>query len=92
MSGNSLMAVGQPNRFTRQSVQVARKNPVSPMVLRQLIQMVTELGHKVDSALATRPPQVVQVRQVEARPVEVKPPVKAPEEKVDRKKMRTMFD
>ena len=95
MNGNSLIAVGQPNRFARQSVQVARPNPASPMVLQQLMQMLADLNHKVDT-LAARPPQVVQVRQVESRPVEVKPPAKsvakAPKEKVDRKEMRTMFD
>lgn len=92
MSGNSLMVVGQPNRFARQTTQLARPNPASPMALQQLMQLVADLGHKVDSALAVRPPQVVQVKPVESRQVEVKPPTKAPEEKVDRKKMRNMFD
>ena len=95
MNGNSLMVVGQPNRFARQSVQVARPNPASPMVLQRFMQLLTDLNHKVDT-LATRPPQVIQVKPVESRPVEVKPPAKsaakAPEEKVDRKEMRTMFD
>lgn len=92
MNGNSLMVVGQPNRFTRQpTIQLARPNPASPMVLQRFMQLLADLNHKVDT-LATRPPQVVQVKPVESRPVEVKPPAKAPEEKVDRKKMRNMFD
>ena len=88
MSGNSLMTIGQPNRFARQTTQIARPNRPSPRVLEWLMQLVAEL----DSALAVRPAQPVQVKQVESRQIDVKPPAKAPEEKVDRKKMRNMFD
>jgi len=89
------MVVGQPNRFARQTTQIARQKLASPLVLQKFMQLLADLNHKVDT-LAARPPQVVQVKSVESRPVEVKPPAKsaakAPEEKVDRKKMRNMFD
>lgn len=71
--------------------QTAVRLPPSPMVLQTLMQTLATLNDKVD-ALATRPPQVVEVRPVEIREVEVKPPAKAPQQKVDRKKLTRMFD
>ena len=95
MNDNSLMVVGQPNRFARPTMQISRPNSASPMVLQKFMQMLADLNHKVD-VLQARPPQVIQVKPVESRPVKVEPPVnppaKAPEEKVDRKQMRSMFD
>jgi hypothetical protein len=91
MSDKSLMVVGQTNRFERQATQIARPNPASPLVLQKFMQLLANLNNKVD-ALAARPPQIVQVKPVESKQVEVKPPAAKPEKKVDRKKLRDIFD
>lgn len=92
MSGNSLVLAGQKSRFSIPAIgQTVVRVPPSPMVLQTLMQTLATLNDKVD-ALATRPPQVVEVRPVEIREVEVKPPAKAPQQKVDRKKLTRMFD
>lgn len=92
MSGNSLALAGQSSRFSTPAIgQTVVRMPPSPMVLQTLMQTLANLNAKVD-ALATRPPQVIEVRPVEVSPDEVKTPAKAPQQKVDRKSLWSIFD
>lgn len=92
MSENSLALAGQSRRFNTAAIGHSfRPVPSSPMVLQMLVHTLARLNQKVDD-LAARPPQVIEVRPVAPQVVESKPPVKAPEKKVDRSKLRRMFD
>jgi hypothetical protein len=97
MKENSLALAGQSSRFNFPAIgQTVARVPPSPMVLHRLLQDLDNLNAKVD-ALATRPPQVIEVRppevrQVEVQQVEVKPKEKAPRQKVDRKSLWDIFD
>jgi hypothetical protein len=88
---NNPLVLSQPDELARSTIQIRRSNSASPLVLQNFMQLLAELNHKMD-ALAARPAQVVHVKQVESKQVETESQVKAPEEKVDRKEMRSMFD
>ena len=91
-SSNSLMVVDRPGRFARPgTTSLAPPTSTSPMVLQILMQSIDALNHKVD-ALATRTPQPMQVRPVEVKPAETEPQAGAPEKKLDRAKLRDIFD
>lgn len=92
MNSNNIVLAGKSSRFNTTAIgQSVVPVPPSPMVLQALMQRLTDLGQKVD-ALASRPQQVVEVRPVEVKQVEVDKPAKATEQKVNRKTLLSIFD
>ena len=76
MGTNSLMVVGQPKRFGGTSTQVARRAPVSPMVMQHFTQLLGDLSQKVNAiavnqekAIAAREDMIEEAEEAMARPV-----------------------
>ena len=105
MNTNSLMVLGQPGRFSRTSTQVARRAPVSPMVMQHFTQLLSNLNQKVN-AIAVNQERAITARQVsitpmakpiESREVEVKRvksslPESQRDTKVNRSRLLDFFD
>ena len=90
-TNNPITVTARPRFATGGANQLTRPMPMSPMVLKLFVQSIADLSRKVDQ-LATRPAERVVVKEVQIKEVQKPAPTAKPDNKVDRKELKSFFD